>query len=275
MSVETQYISDFIPGRPFQIHRQVMNPVKPIPILFVVLEIMDSFGKLLLRREVKKHKVGTTPVPEEGSILNVGNKAPWMVDFIINLFADETPILAENPHYIIRLNTATKPYNVETGLFTYTNPHSYTNPTAYTDTTDSVGPLLSPPPPPYSQLPSGHHAHITPPIIMNTPLGHLKFRQYFVYDAPEVVAGPDPHTGHMNNEGGNTVVIPPKPLDALQPVLEIRADIPAPRFWWGQEGVLAKDPAYPVKPVVESPTSSTSTAGIWIRGKYFAEKIKF
>ena len=117
------------------------------------------------------------------------------------------------------------------------------------------------------------HTHITPPIIMNTPLGHLKFRQSFMYDAPQVAAGPDPHTGHINYVGGNTVVIAPKPQDALQPILEIRADIPAPRFQWGQEGALVKDPAYPIKPVVESPTSSTSTSGVWTRGKYFAGNI--
>ena len=122
---------------------------------------------------------------------------------------------------------------------------------------------------------TAQHTHITPPIIMNTPLGHLKFRQSFLYDSPQVVAGPDPHTGHINYEGGNTVIIAPKPQDALQPILEVRADIPAPRFQMGQEGLLVKDPAYPIKPVVESPTSSASTAGIWTRGKYFAGNIKF
>jgi hypothetical protein len=121
----------------------------------------------------------------------------------------------------------------------------------------------------------GQHTHITPPIIMNTPLGHLKFRPSFMYDIPQVVAGPDPHTGHINYVNGQTVIIPPKPLDALQPVLEIRADIPAPRFQWGQEGIPIKDTAYSIKPVVESSTSSDSTAGIWTRGKYFSKKIKF
>ena len=122
---------------------------------------------------------------------------------------------------------------------------------------------------------NSQHTHTFFPIIMNTPLGHLKFRQSFLYDAPQVVAGPDPHTGHINYINGATVVISPKPQDALQPILEVRADIPAPRFQMGQEGVLAKDPAYPIKPIVESPTSSDSTAGIWRRGKVFAANIKF
>jgi hypothetical protein len=119
------------------------------------------------------------------------------------------------------------------------------------------------------------HNHVTPPIIMNTPLGHLKFRQSFVYDTPQVAGAPDPHRGHINYVNGATVILPPKPQDALQPNLEIRADIPAPRFQGGQEGLLVKDPAYSIKPIVESPTSSDSTAGIWRHGKTFAGKIKF
>lgn len=120
-----------------------------------------------------------------------------------------------------------------------------------------------------------HHTHVTSPMVMNTPLGHLKFRQLFLYDAPETVAGPDPNPGHINYVDGATVILPPKPLDALQPILEVRADIPAPGPLLGQEGVLAKDTDYPIKPVVESPTSSDSTAGLWRKGKTFAGKIKF
>lgn len=117
------------------------------------------------------------------------------------------------------------------------------------------------------------HPHVTPPIIMNTPLGHLKFRQYFTYDTPQIAEGPDPHQGHINYQGGDTVIIQPKIQDALQPNLEIRADIPAPKFQMGQEGTLVKDPDYPVQPVVESSTSSDSTAGIWRRGKVFTGNI--
>jgi hypothetical protein len=119
------------------------------------------------------------------------------------------------------------------------------------------------------------HTHTTESFVLNTPMGHLKFRQSFLYDTPQIAAGPDTHRGHINYMNGNTVIIQPKPLDALQPILEIRADIPAPRFWMGQEGRMIKDPAYPIQPVVESPTSSDSTAGIWKRGKTFAGKIKF
>jgi hypothetical protein len=129
-----------------------------------------------------------------------------------------------------------------------------------------------------------HHTHLTRPIIMNTPLGHLKFRQSFLYNTPQVAGGPDPHRGHISNVGGSTpatpsvvhtVVIQPKPRDALQPNLEVRADIPAPRFDWGQEGLLVKDPAFPIVKIVESPTSSDSTVYLWRKGKTFAGKIKF
>jgi hypothetical protein len=120
-----------------------------------------------------------------------------------------------------------------------------------------------------------HHNHVSESIIMNTPLGHLKFRQSFVYNTPQIAGGPDPHRGHINYVNGNTVIIQPKPRDALQPILEIRADIPAPGVNLGQEGRMLKDIAFPIKPVVESPTSSDSTAGIWKRGKTFAGKIKF
>jgi hypothetical protein len=120
---------------------------------------------------------------------------------------------------------------------------------------------------------NAHHTHTTSPIIMNTPLGHLKFRQSFTYNTPQIAAGPDPCTGHMTSVGGNTVMIPPKPRDQLQDIIEVRADIPAPTYDLGQEGVLAKDPAYPIQQVVESPTSSDSTSGIWVRGKVFAGNV--
>jgi hypothetical protein len=131
---------------------------------------------------------------------------------------------------------------------------------------------------------AAQHLHTSESFIINSPLGHLKFRQSFLYDAPQVVAGPDPHPGHINNRGGSTpatpatvhtIIIQPKPRDALQPILEIRADIPAPRFAWGQEGRMLKDSAFPIKPIVESSTSSDSTAGVWRRGKVFAGNIKF
>jgi Bacterial Ig-like domain (group 2) len=120
-----------------------------------------------------------------------------------------------------------------------------------------------------------YHSHIPPPIVMNTPLGHLKFRQAFVYNFPSVVAGPDPHEGHINYVNGATVILQPKPRDALQNVIEIRADVPSPGLDGGQEGRMLKDAAFPIKKIVESSTSSDSTAGIWTRGKYFAKKIKF
>jgi hypothetical protein len=124
-------------------------------------------------------------------------------------------------------------------------------------------PLVQPLSPPSPPVPGVHHTHTTPPIILHTPLGLLKFRQKYTYDAPEVVPGPDPNTGHINYENGITVIIAPKPRDALQNVLEIRADIPAPTYAAGQEGRLVKDPAFPIKPIVESPTSSDSTAALW------------
>lgn len=129
------------------------------------------------------------------------------------------------------------------------------------------------------RIAAAQHYHISESIIVNVALGHLKFRQSFMYDAPQVAAGPDPHTGHISyvptGAGtGTTVVISPKPRDALQNIIEVRADIPAPRFAWGQEGRLVKDLAFPIKPVVESSTSSDSTAGVWRRGKVFAGKIQ-
>lgn len=126
-----------------------------------------------------------------------------------------------------------------------------------------------------------HRTHTTFPIIMNTPLGHLKFRQSFTYNAKTDVAGPDPFTGHISyaqpdpDTPGNTVMLPPVPRDFLQDVIEHRAEAPAATIDSGQEGHMLKDPAFDPVPIVESPTSSDSTAGVWRRGKVFAGKIKF
>jgi len=123
--------------------------------------------------------------------------------------------------------------------------------------------------------------HTTPPIIMHTPHGRIKFRQTFKYNAKEDVPGPDTFPGHINHEQpapetpGVTVMLPPKTRDELQDIIEHRAEAPAATFDSGQEGRMVKDPATDPVPIVESPTSSDSTAGIWRRGKVFAGKIRF
>lgn len=117
MGVEVQHIKDFTLGNALQIHRKVMNPGRPAPIISATLEIIGSSGETLLTREVKSYQPQATSVPDEGLVLVPGDKEPFVVDFKINLFADETHLLSGNPHYNIRLNTATQLYNVETGLF--------------------------------------------------------------------------------------------------------------------------------------------------------------
>jgi hypothetical protein len=118
MGVRAQHIRGFSPGSAFQIHRKVVNPGKPDPIISVTLQIIDNYGRELLSREVKRYAPRDTSVPDEGLIIHSGDREPFVVDFKINLFSSETYILSGNPHYNIRLNTATHLYNVETGLFT-------------------------------------------------------------------------------------------------------------------------------------------------------------
>lgn len=117
MGVKVQQIRDFSPGNAFQIHRKIVNPEKTSPIISADLQILDSSGQQLLSREVRSYNPRDIAVPEEGLILKPGDKEPYVVDFKINLFADETYILARNPRYNIRVVTATRLYNIETGSF--------------------------------------------------------------------------------------------------------------------------------------------------------------
>jgi hypothetical protein len=125
MGVEIQHIRDFVPGNAFQIHRKMMNPGRPDPVIAATLLIVSSAGQELIRREVRPYKPRSAAVPDEGLILNTGDRDPFVVDFKINLFSGETHLLSGNPHYIIRLSTAIRLYNVETGLFASGNPSVY------------------------------------------------------------------------------------------------------------------------------------------------------
>lgn len=117
MGVNVQHIKDFVPGNALQIHRKVVNPGRPAPIISATLHILGSSGQELLTREVKGYEPQAISVPDEGLIFNSGDKEPFVVDFKINLFANETHLLSGSPHYNIRINTASRLYNVETGLF--------------------------------------------------------------------------------------------------------------------------------------------------------------
>jgi hypothetical protein len=117
MGVEVQHIKDFTPGNAFQIHRKVVNPGRPDAIISATLEVISSSGHVLLKREIKRYHPRDTSVPNEGLIINPGDKEPFVVDFKINLFSNETHILSGNPHYNIRFNTVSQVYNIETGLF--------------------------------------------------------------------------------------------------------------------------------------------------------------
>jgi hypothetical protein len=153
MAVEVQHIRGFVPGNAFQIHRKVMNPGKPAPVLSATLEIITSFGQPILKREVRSYRPQETSVPDEGLVINAGDKEPWVVDFKINLFADETHLLAGNPHYHIRLATATQLYNLETGLFVLGDLPAYVEP-LYPALPPYSPPLPpAPPSPPLSTLP--------------------------------------------------------------------------------------------------------------------------
>jgi hypothetical protein len=149
MGVEVQHIKDFVPGNAFQIHRKIVNPGKPNPITSVILQIIDSFGRELLTREVKSYNPRDASVPDEGIVLNTGDEAPFVVDFKINLLSDETHILTENPHYVIRVNTVADLYNVETGLFVSGKIKGYVEP--FCPPLPPCDALL--PPPPLSSLP--------------------------------------------------------------------------------------------------------------------------
>jgi len=121
MGVEVQHISGFTPGNAFQIHRKIVNPGKPAPVISAMIQILDSSGQELLSREVRGYRPRETAIPDDGLILNSGDTQPYVVDFKINLFADETHLLTGNPHYNIRVCTASQLYNVETGLFVYSD----------------------------------------------------------------------------------------------------------------------------------------------------------
>jgi hypothetical protein len=153
MGVDVQHIKDFVPGNALQIHRKVMNPGRPAPIISATLQILGSFGQELLSREVKSYQPQATSVPDEGLVFNPGDREPFVVDFKINLFADETHLLSGNPHYNIRLNTATQLYNVETGLFVSGNPHGSIEPFYPALPPPLATSPPSPPSPPISNLP--------------------------------------------------------------------------------------------------------------------------
>jgi hypothetical protein len=149
MGVEVQHIKDFVPGNAFQIHRKVVNPGRPTPVISATLQIIGSSGEELLSREVRGYQPRDISVPDEGLVISSGDYEPFVVDFKINLFADETHILSGNPHYNIRLTTATHLYNIETGLFA-------------SGELSSVQPLYSALPPP---LPLSPPAPPCPPIV--------------------------------------------------------------------------------------------------------------
>jgi hypothetical protein len=143
--IYTQYIRDFVPGNALQIHRKGVNPGKPNPIVSAILQVISSDGHTLLNRRVEPLKSRGATVPDEGLILNTGMIEPFVVDFKFNLFANETHLLSGSPHYVIRLNTSTKDYNIETGLFVSNSPP------VHVELLDA--PVLSPPPPPLSPPP--------------------------------------------------------------------------------------------------------------------------
>ena len=166
MGVEVQHIKDFVPGNALQIHRKMVNPGRPAPIISATLQILGSSGEELLSREVRGYKPQATSVPDEGLIFNSGDKEPFVVDFKINLFADETYLLSGNPHYNIRLNTANHPYNVETGLFVSGSYAVRVDPWNVDVWADSRSGGSTSPPPPFSPpLPP-----LPPPPVLPLPI---------------------------------------------------------------------------------------------------------
>ena len=120
--IDVQYIRGFTAGNALQIHRKISNPEKPEPVISATLYVVSSTSGVLLEKTVQAHLSRIDPPPDDGLILNPGNAEPFVVDFKINIFADETVHLLGTPDYIIKLSTISNVYEVETGKFLTDDP---------------------------------------------------------------------------------------------------------------------------------------------------------